>query len=204
MGARGCSAATSLRITDIRRQLHNNNGAGPIDAVISGFTPGFNGGTNTSWVDFNTDFWGYWQLSWLAQRNRQPISNDPGPPATLLASLSSPVAGILTSPMLPPMRSVEPMGTRESRQGNCEFRWVFMTDGIGSGFRFDLLVAYTNSSGGTNIADIQLNQATTDYHIGGHLEHASDLVTLKGVALTNIVGSVLGSHDVIHFNGASP
>ena len=78
----------------------------------------------------------------------------------------------------------------------------FMTDGIGSGFRFDLLVAYTNSAGGTNIADIQLNQATADTTKGAAVEHAFDLVTLKGVALTSIVGSVLGSHDVIHFNGA--
>ena len=47
----------SFQITDDAGTFNNNLGAGPMAATINGFTPGFNDGTNTSWVDFRTGSW---------------------------------------------------------------------------------------------------------------------------------------------------
>ena len=69
-------------------------------------------------------------------------------------------------------------------------------------FFIDLLVAYANTSGGTNIADIQLFQNNILTTAGADIENTADLVTLAGVGLGKIIGTVLGSNDVVHFNGA--
>jgi hypothetical protein len=66
----------------------------------------------------------------------------------------------------------------------------------------DFLVAYSNGSGGTNIADVQLEIANAFSTQGATIEGAHDLVTLSNVAIGKIVGAVLGSNDVIHFDGA--
>ena len=75
-------------------------------------------------------------------------------------------------------------------------------DFLTSGHTFDLLVAYANTAGGTNIADIQLDQNLSFTTFGANVTNTADLVTLSGVGLGKIIGTVLGSNDVVHFNGA--
>ena len=41
-----------------------------------------------------------------------------------------------------------------------------------------------------------------DTTFGAIIENKADLVTLSGVGLGKIIGSVLGSNDVVHFDGA--
>ena len=63
----------SFQITDDCGDFNNNLGAGPMVATINGFTPGFNDGTNTSWVDFRTGSWAdaNGDLQELGRRKRQ-------------------------------------------------------------------------------------------------------------------------------------
>ena len=71
-----------------------------------------------------------------------------------------------------------------------------------AGNTYDLMVAYNNSSGGTSIADIQLKIVNSGTTQGAIIENDADLAVLTGVGLGKIIGTVLGSNDVVHFNGA--
>ena len=194
-------AAFPFVITDEFGEMDNNNGAGPKTAVINDFTPGFNGTSNTSWVDFNTNSWGIGYTG-LVNGTGSRISTE----GSHFASFSV-IAGTGNFDVSDVV-AYEIGGTYGSAAAVAKAivssGGSFIDGILASAGTFDLLVAYANKSGGTNIADIQLGQNFNFTTFGATIENTADLVTLSGVGLTKIIGSVLGSNDVVHFNGASP
>ena len=191
----------AFAITSTFGDMDNNHGAGPMKATINGFTPGFAGpgSANTSWVDFNTNSWGgTGSYLGLVDGFGTPISS-----SSHFASFSV-IAGTGNFDVSEVV-AYEIGGTYGS--AGAVAKAIVSSGGsfidfIGTGTTFDLLVAYANNSGGTNIADIQLSQNTILTTFGATIDNAADLVTLSGVGLGKIIGSVLGSNDVVHFNGA--
>jgi hypothetical protein len=183
----------AFAITSRFGDMDNNAGAGPKTAVINGFTPG-----GTGWVDFNTSSWGTGYTG-LVNGLGTPI----GAEGSHFASFSV-IAGtgnfdgsdVVAYEIGGTYGSAKAVAAAIVSSGGS------FTDGIlASAGTFDLLVAYANKSGGTNIADIQLDQTLPFTTLGATIENTADLVTLTGVGLTKIIGSVLGSNDVVHFNG---
>ena len=166
-------------------------------ATINGFTPG-----GTGWVDFSTNSWGrFGSYLGLVNGLGTPISTE----GSHFASFSV-IAGtgnfdgsdVVAYEIGGTYGSAKAVAAAITLSSGGSF-----TDGIlALTGVFDLLVAYANKSGGTNIADIQLDQILNFSTLGADIEHTADLVTLSGVGLTKIIGSVLGSNDVVHFNGA--
>jgi len=185
----------AFAITSRFGDMDNNQGSGPKTVTINGFTPG---ASNSGWVDFNTDSWGTGYTG-LVTGLGNPISGE----GSHFASFSV-IAGTGNSD-LSDVVAYEIGGTYANAAAVAKA--IVSTGGsfidfVGTGHTFDLLVAYANTSGGTNIADIQLFQNNILTTAGADIENTADLVTLAGVGLGKIIGSVLGSNDVVHFNGA--
>ena len=193
----------AFAITSTDGGFDNNGGAGPMTAVINGFTPGFNGTSNTSFVDFNTDSWG-----------SHPGSGYEG----LVTGLGAPIAGegshfadfsvisgtgnfdvsdVVAYEIGGPFGGAKAVATAIVSTGGS-----FITLGLAAGDVYDLLVAYNNTGGGTNIADVQLLINISGTTFGATVENSHDLATLSNVGLGKIIGTALSSNDVIHFNGA--
>jgi hypothetical protein len=182
--------------------MDNNAGAGPKAAVINGFTPGFAGpgSANTSWVDFNTDSWGT-GYGGLVTGLGTRISTEGSHFASF--SVISGTGNFDTTDVVAYEIGGPFGGAGAVAKSIVSNGGSFITLGLAAGNVYDLLVAYNNGSGGTNIADVQLlieNPGTTQ---GAIVENDADLAVLSGVGLGKIIGSVLGSNDVVHFNGGA-
>jgi hypothetical protein len=192
----------AFAITSTDGAMDNNGGHGPKTVTINGLTPGFNDTTNTSWVDFNTESWGintgvgYFGL---VTGDGVPIFLE----GTHFASFSV-IAGTSDTDHsdVAAYEIGGPFGSAAGVAKAIVSAGGSFETGIGAGAVVDLLVAYNNSSGGTNIADVQLGIVNSFTTLGAIVENSADLATLSNVGLGKIIGSVLGSHDVIHFNGA--
>jgi len=194
----------AFAITSTNGDFNNNNGAGPKTAVINGFTPGANnnsGGDPTNWIDFNTDSWGAnGSYKGLVTGLGNSISGE----GDHFASFSV-IAGtgnfdttdVVAYEIGGPFGSANGVANSIVSNGGS-----FITLGLTAGNTYDLLVAYNNAGGGTNIADVQLFIEISGTTLGAVVEHSADLVTLSNVGLGKIIGTVLGSNDVVHFNGA--
>jgi hypothetical protein len=193
----------AFAITSTDGGFDNNGGAGPKTAVINGFTPGFNGTSNTSFVDFNTDSWGVntgVNYFGLVTGLGAPISGEGNHFAdfSVIAGTGNfDVSDVVAYEIGGPFGSAHAVGTAITSTGGS-----FITLGLTAGHVYDLLVAYNNTGGGTNIADVQLLINVSGTTFDATLENSHDLATLSNVGLGKIIGTALSSNDVIHFNGA--
>jgi len=193
-------------ITFSSGDFENNLGAGPKVATINGFTPGFNGGTNTSWVDFNVNSWGDGGTFSAGGTYHGLVNAD----AALVSGTSHFAAVSIINGSNSDFASgtdvvAYALGTfanagalataMASAGGAIDFAGTLVV-----GDAYDILVAYQKTGGGTGIADFQFR--ATDTHLTTATTFTGkDLVKLTGVALTQVESVLLGSNDVIHFNG---
>jgi hypothetical protein len=176
-------------------------------ATINGFTPGFNGGTNTSWVDFNVNSWGSGGTFHAGGTSHGLVNAD----GTLISTGSHFAAvSIINGSNSDFAAGTEVVAYALGTFANAGALATAMASAGGAidfagtltvGDAYDILVAYQKTGGGTGIADFQFK--ATDTHLStATVFSGHDLVSLTGVALTQVESVLLGSNDVVHFNGA--
>ena len=192
----------AFAITDFGGGFDNNGGAGPGVATINGFTPGGSG-----WVDFAVNSWGdkLGTYNGLVDGSANEVS---GASHFGVFSIIDNTNGDLASngDVIAYFAGTNFSGAKAvaaaitSTGGAVDFFGAPLV----VGHTYDILVAFSALIGGvqsTEIADVQFKATSTSLStatvFSGH-----DLVNLVGVSLGSIEGSVLGSHDVVHFNGA--
>jgi hypothetical protein len=196
----------AFAITNFAGNFDNNfigtKALGPQLLVVNGFTPGDNGTTN--FVDFNTDSWAFRKLPFLYEGLVNGVGEQILFQGSHFADFSivTGTGGIFNTDVLAyeiggPFGSAAAVAKAlVSTGGFVDFGHSFVT----FGFFDDFLVAYTNTKGGTSIADIQLAPVDHFDTEGATIRNAFDLVQLNKVAIGSIVGTALGSNDVIHFD----
>jgi hypothetical protein len=171
---------------------------GPQLLVVNGFTPGSNGATN--FVDFNTHSWAFPNgfYEGLVNGTGGQIEGDHFADFSIVTT----TGGLFNADVLayeiggPFANAAAVAKALVSAGGFVDLGHFFDTFGAFD----DILVAYTNTKGGTSIADIQFAPVDHFDTEGATIRNAFDLVQLNKVAIGSIVGTTLGSHDVIHFN----
>ena len=187
----------AFAITDFKGNFDNNLGSGPKVATIDGFTPG---ATNSGWVDFNTNSWGsFLKYKGLTDGTGKAISSEGSHFASFAVIAGT---GDTDNADVVAYEIGGPFGNADAVAASIVSKGGSFMNTLTVGNTYDLMVAYNNGSGGTNIADVQLKIVNAGTTQGAIIENDADLATLSGVGLGKIIGSVLGSNDVVHFNGA--